>query len=128
MRRLALTTCLALTVTAACDGSTTDLVTPSPAESARSIALAPDSAVTALDSSLVNTNPRYRCTMGLRVRGSSTISGETAVWTGGSYQLVATGQGGLTVPFCVGVLVGWFGTDPVVLGVVVVVSCVFVFL
>ena len=119
MRLLALTTCFALVLTNACDDGAIDLVaTPSP-ESSRSISLTADSAVTALDSGLVNTNPRYRCTMGLRVRANSTISGETAVWTGGSYQLVATGSDGLSVPLSIGDLVGWFGTGRVGPGEVV---------
>ena len=123
MRLLALTLGLAFVLTDGC-GDTIDL-SPSSPESPRSIALEADSAVTALDSSLVNTLPHYRCTMGLRVRGSSTISGETAVWTGGSYRLVETASDGVDVRLTAGDLVGWFGTDRVGPGEVVATSRAF---
>lgn len=119
MRLRAMTVCLALVLTDACDDSAIDLVTSPSPESSRSISLSADSAVTALDSSVVNTNPHFRCAMGLRVRGSSTITGETAVWTGGHYQLVGSASSGPQVPVTVNELVGWFGTDRVGPGEVV---------
>ena len=57
--------------------------------------------------------------MGLRVRGGSTISGETAFWTGGSYQLVESGNDGPVVPLSVVDLIRWFDTDRVQPGEVV---------
>ena len=116
MRRLAATLCFALMLTDGCDDGTIDLsVSPSPS----SISLAADSAVTALDSMLVNTTPHYQCTMGLQVRGSSPISGETALWTGGSYRLVELAADGPSVPLSVNDLIRWFGVDRVRPGEVV---------
>jgi hypothetical protein len=118
MRPLAATLCFALMLTDGCDDSTIDLsVSPSPSSS--SISLAADSGVTALDSMLVNTSPHYQCTMGLRVRGSSPISGETALWTGGSYRLVESAGDGPAVPLSVNDLIRWFDVDRVRPGEVV---------
>ena len=116
MRPLAATLCLALILADACDGSTIDL---SPSVSPPSISFAADSGATALDSGTVNTVPHYRCTMGLRVRGNSTISGETAFLAGGSYQLIERAGDGPVVTLSVGDLIRWFGTDRVRPGEVV---------
>jgi hypothetical protein len=120
MRRQAGLFCATLWLSVGCTGSTVDLG-PSPL----AIALVADSAVTALDSGRVDETWHYRCTMGLRVRGNSTISGETAFWVGGSYQLVERPSAAPRVTLTAEDLAGWFGADKVPPGDLVVATRTF---
>jgi hypothetical protein len=120
MRRHAVLFCAMVALAIGCTGTTVDLG-PSPL----AIALVADSAVTALDSGRVDETWHYRCRMGLRVRGNSTISGETAFWVGGSYQLGETRTAGPRVTLTANDLTEWFGAEKVPPGDVVVATRTF---
>lgn len=115
MRWSAALFCATFALILGCDEGVIDLG-PSPL----AITLAADSAVTALDSGKVDETLHYRCTMGLRVRGNSTISGETAFWIGGSYRLSETASDAPEIVLSADDLTEWFGADRVLPGDVVV--------
>jgi hypothetical protein len=120
MRAQAALFCATFALTVGCSATTVDLG-PSPL----AIALVADSAITALDSGRVDETWHYRCRMGLRVRGNSTISGETAFWVGGSYRLGETGAVAPTVTLTARDLSDWFGAEKVPPGDVVVATRTF---